>query len=75
MHMPRNEDETSFTGHTLSVPREKLGELRSLLWEAFHQVAQAADAYPDPDTVVQVNVRMFPLTRIGSPDVPPCPNG
>jgi uncharacterized protein (TIGR02147 family) len=67
--LPANEAETSFTGHTLSLPAAKLPELRRLLWQAFHEIAQRTDAMPDPDCVVQLNVRMFPLTALPSPPV------
>jgi uncharacterized protein (TIGR02147 family) len=55
-------EDSSFTGHTLSLPQARIPELRRLLWEAFHQVAQQVDAWEKPDRVVQVNVRMFPVS-------------
>ncbi len=62
MHLEERHAETSFTGHTLSLPHSRLRDLQLLLWETFHTVAQQVDTWEGPDRVVQVNVRMFPVS-------------
>jgi uncharacterized protein (TIGR02147 family) len=61
--------ETFFVGQTLSIPSARIPDLQARIWEAFHSVATEVDSWSAPDRVVQLNLRMFPLTR--APDVDP----
>ncbi len=67
------EDVTFFVGQTLSIPRARLKELTRRIWEAFHHVATDAETWPNPDQVVQLNVRLFPLTDVPSAEAPTLP--
>ncbi|MEQ1506863.1 MAG: TIGR02147 family protein [Myxococcota bacterium] len=57
-------EHTAFLGLTLSVPHERLRDLRKLLWEAHLKVLHEVETWTHRDQVVQVNIQMFPVSEI-----------
>lgn len=59
---PILEAETAFIGAMMEVPTERLGELRTLLYEHIQQIMAVCESWPERDRVVQLNMHMYPVT-------------
>jgi uncharacterized protein (TIGR02147 family) len=55
---------TAFLGYSLAIPHHRIDEVRTLLWEAFLRVMHECEAWSEPDQVFQLNVQLFPVSRI-----------
>lgn len=60
-HLP--EQERDITALTLACPRSFLPQLKSLLENFQASILSSAREQSDPDTVYQLNMQLFPLTR------------
>lgn len=55
--------EREMNGATISIPKEKLPELKEKIRAFRKEINQLASSYENPDEVYQLNVQLFPLTE------------
>jgi uncharacterized protein (TIGR02147 family) len=49
---------------TVNIPKKAIGELREYVAEFRKSLIKLADSYPESDSVYQLNVQLFPLTKV-----------
>ena len=54
--------EREMNGATISIPKDKLPELKEKIRAFRKEINQLASSYENPDEVYQLNVQLFPLT-------------
>ncbi len=54
--------EREMNGATISIPKDKLPELKERIRAFRKEINQLASSYENPDEVYQLNVQLFPLT-------------
>ena len=58
----RNRDASEIGGATISIPKDKLPELKEKIRAFRREINQLASSYALPNEVYQLNIQLFPLT-------------
>ncbi len=61
--LPVNDREMN--GATISIPRDRLPELKEKIRAFRKEINQLASSFENPDEVFQLNIQLFPLTKLG----------
>ena len=58
-------EEREMNGVTISIPKDKLPLLKEKIRAFRKEINQMASSFENPDEVFQLNVQLFPLTKLG----------